>query len=176
MDKISTQLKAQDVTLEEPLHGGYAGVRLGEAQNPGPAAHERDAADETCARQTRNNEAKKNAAPGSLDSMTQNLQLTDIPAGQPTHTAAAPPQLPDSWRPTQQRSRQQRDYFRCAQCGSDPEAYVGGSDSGLMGQVGHKHGGQPLPQESAAQLRHAAHHCKKDTATWDIVVDDIFPD
>ena len=27
-------------------HGGYAGVRLGEAQNPGPTEHERDLAEE----------------------------------------------------------------------------------------------------------------------------------
>ena len=35
----STKLFALDVTSEEPHHGGYAGVRLGEAQNPGPADH-----------------------------------------------------------------------------------------------------------------------------------------
>ena len=49
---ISTELIALDDTLEEPPHGGYAGVRLGEAQNSGPAAHERDVAEEPCARRT----------------------------------------------------------------------------------------------------------------------------
>ena len=44
--------------LNDLAHGGYAGVRLGEARNPGPATHERDrAAEERNARQRRVNEA-----------------------------------------------------------------------------------------------------------------------
>ena len=35
---------------EKAAKEGYAGVRMGEAQNPGQAAHERDVADEPCAR------------------------------------------------------------------------------------------------------------------------------
>ena len=58
--------------------------------------------------------------------------------------------------------------------------------------MGHKHGGQAFLQESVAQLRqldraacvfcgtirsrrgNRCDHCKKDTATWDIAVGDIF--
>ena len=40
----STELVTLDVTPEEPFHGAYAGVRLGEAQNPESAEHERDLA------------------------------------------------------------------------------------------------------------------------------------
>ena len=61
----STELVALDVTLEEPLHGGYAGVRLGEAQNPGPTEHKRDLSErKPSARRTRFDEAG-DAVPGS---------------------------------------------------------------------------------------------------------------
>ena len=43
---------------------------------------------------------------------------------------------PNSRRPTEQRSRHQRDHFRCAQCGADPEACTGSTDSGLMEHMG----------------------------------------
>ena len=76
--KISTQLFALDVTSGEPHQGGYAGVRLGEAQNPQPAEHERDnAEEEPCPHRTRINEAG-DAVPGSQHSTTrgtQNLQF-----------------------------------------------------------------------------------------------------
>ena len=74
-------------------------------------------------------ETQHQEAPPPITRGVQNLQLTDTPAAQPTRTATAPPPMPSSRRPTQQRSRHQRDYLRCAQCGSDPEACVGGSDS-----------------------------------------------
>ena len=152
---VRSQPTPLDVTLEELPHGGYAGVRLGEAQNTGPDAHER-VAEEPCARRTCINEAG-DAAPGSQDSITwgvRNLQLTNSPAAtQPTRTAAASPPMHNSRRPTQPRTRQQREYLRCAQCGSDPEAYIGSTDSGLMTHMRHKHGGQHLLQESVAQLR-----------------------
>ena len=91
-----------DVTLKEPPHGGYAGVRTGEAQNLGPAAHKKNCAEERCARRTRINEAG-DGAPGSQDSITrgvQNLQLSDTPATQTTRTD---PAMPNSRRPTQPR-------------------------------------------------------------------------
>ena len=51
--------------LNEFAHGGCAGVRLGEARNPGPATHERDrTAEERMARQRRVNEAG-DSVPGS---------------------------------------------------------------------------------------------------------------
>ena len=86
--------------------------------------------------------------------------------------------MANSRRPTQQRSRHQRVYLRCAQCGADPEAKTGSTDSGLMEHMGHKHDGQPLILESVAQLRQldraACRIC--DTATRDFLVGDIFQD
>ena len=64
------------------------------------------------------------------------MRLTHLPAAQPARTARAPPPMPNSWRPTQQRSRHQRVYLRCAQCGADLEAYTGSTDSSLMGHIG----------------------------------------
>ena len=62
--RTSTELVAFDVTSEERHHGAYAGVRVGEAQNPGPADHESDSAqDEPW---IRIHEAG-DAVPGSLD-------------------------------------------------------------------------------------------------------------
>ena len=137
---------ALDVTLEEPPHGGFAEVRLCEAQILGPAEHERDLVEELCARRTRINEAG-NAAPGSQDSITRglsNLQLTGTPATQTTLPVPAPPSMPVSRRVTQPRTRQQQEYLRCAPCGTDPEVYKGTSDHDLTLQMVHKHGGQQL--------------------------------
>ena len=62
--------------------------------------------------------------------------------------------MPNNFRrPTQQRPRHQRAFLQCAQCGADPLAYTGNSDSDLMEHMSPKHGGQPLTQESVAQLR-----------------------
>ena len=44
-------------------------------------------------------------------------------------------------------------HHRCAQCGTDPEVYTRTSDHGLMLHMVQEHGGQPLIQESVAQLR-----------------------
>ena len=128
--------------------GGYAGVRLGEAQNPGPA--ERDSAqNEPCPRRTRINEAG-DADPGSQDFFTggtHNPQLANIPAAQPDHADRPSVMTPNPRRPTRQWPRHQRAFLRCAECGADPHAYVGGSDNGLMAHMGQKHGGQSLIQE-----------------------------
>ena len=73
-------------------------MRLGEAQNPRPAEHERDSAqEEPSPRRTRINEAG-DAVPGCQDSITrgvQNLQLADVPvpAAQPVHAVRAPPTM-----------------------------------------------------------------------------------
>ena len=40
-----------------------------------------------------------------------------------------------------------------SQCGSDPEVYTRNTDHGIMMHMVQKHGGQPLIQESVAQLR-----------------------
>ena len=173
-----------------PHPGGYVGVRLAEAQNPGPADHERDSAqEETCPRRSRINESG-DATPGSQESITrgvQNLQLADVPAAQPVHAVRAPPTMPNSRRPTQQRPRHERAYLRCAQCGADPHTFSGGSDNRLMIHMGRKHGGQSRIQESVAQLRqlgrtirsrrgNRCNHYRADTATRDILVGDIFQD
>ena len=75
---MDNELVALDITSEEPHHGR---VRLGEAQNRGPAEHERDSAqEEPCPWRTRSDEAG-DAVLGSQDSITrgvQNLQLGDI--------------------------------------------------------------------------------------------------
>ena len=64
--------------------GGYAGGRLGEAQNPGPATYDRDraAAEQRIASLRRINEGG-DSVPGSQDSVTrgvQNVQNSDAPA------------------------------------------------------------------------------------------------
>ena len=84
--RSSLKLFARDGTSGRPQQGGYAGVRLVEAQNPRPVEHERDhAEEEPSARRTCIDEAA-GAAPGSQDSSTRgvrNLQLEDVPTVQP---------------------------------------------------------------------------------------------
>ena len=84
--------------------GGYAGVRLGEAQNQRPADHERHSAqEEPCPRRARISEAV-DAVPQSQDSITrkvQNLQLADISAAQPDHAGRPSVTMPNSRSPTQ---------------------------------------------------------------------------
>ena len=112
-------------------HGGYGGVRLGEARNLGPAAHDRDrAAEERNARQRRIIEAGDSVL-GSQDSLVRrvhNLQLGDTP-----EALTAPQTLGDLLR--------------------QPSAFRGASDHGLMLRMVQKHGGQQLIQESVAQRR-----------------------
>ena len=180
---------ALDVTLDRPSRGGYAGVRVGEAQKTGPTAHERDPAEERSARRKRSNEAR-DVVPGSQDSTTRgvrNLQLTDSPATQTTRRAPSPP-VPTSRRATQPRSRQQRHCLRSAQCGSDPDVFTGNKDHGLMMHMGQKHGGSAADSRKCAQLRQLdraacvscgtirsrrcsrCNRSKRDTATRDITV------
>ena len=59
--------------LNDFAHGSYAGVRLGEARNLGPATHDRDrAAEGRNARQRRVNEAG-DSAPGSQGSLVRRV-------------------------------------------------------------------------------------------------------
>ena len=108
-------------------HGGYVGVRLGEARNLGPATHDRDrAAEQRDAGLRRINEAG-DPVPGSQDSITrgiQNLQLGDTPEELIVPPAPALAPMPNPRRPPQARLKQQpREYQSCAQCGSDPSAF-----------------------------------------------------
>ena len=117
-------------------------MRLGEARNQGPAAHERHrTAEDRNARQRRINEAG-DSVPGSQDSLTRrfhNLQLSDSPATQTTLPAPATAACPTLADPTQTRQRQES--LRCAaQCGPDPAAFKGASNHGLMLHMVQKHG------------------------------------
>ena len=85
-------------------------------------------------------------------------------------------------------------HYARSQCGLDPEAYVGSTDSGFMEHMEHGHGRQPLIQESVAQFRqmdraacvtggtvrsrrgNRCNHCTADIATRDTLVGDIFQD
>ena len=94
---ISTKLFALDVTSEELHREGYAGVRLGEAQNPKPAEHEKDnAQEEPSPRRTRINEVG-DAVPGSRFHHARSpkptaRRRTGVPA------VRAPPTMPNSQR------------------------------------------------------------------------------
>ena len=125
---VSTKLFARGVTSQEPHQGGYAGVRLEKCRTQGqPNTKEITQKKNASARRTGINEAG-DAVPGSQDSITrgvQNLQLADVPAAQPVRS-----QSPAIKEPTEQRPRHQRAFLQCAQCGADPLAYTGNSDSG----------------------------------------------
>ena len=101
--------------------GAYAGVRLGEAQNLGPAEKERDHTLEPSARRTRNNEPS--------DAVSRKPRLHHAKSRKPTacrrpssaarlcsKSSAGDAQLPQTCtkRPRQQRTRQQ-----WAQCGAE---------------------------------------------------------
>ena len=80
VSKDLSQSSPVPAPLNEFSHGGYAGVRLGEARNPKPATHERD-------------RTAGDSVPGSQDSITrgvQNLQLSEPPT---TQTAPPAPRL-----------------------------------------------------------------------------------
>ena len=82
---VSAERFTLEDTLGQPHPGGYAGVRLGEAQNLGQAEYERDCILEPSAHRTRINEAG-DKDPGSQDSITrgvQNVQRGDVPPAQP---------------------------------------------------------------------------------------------
>ena len=145
-----------DGTSGETHKSGYAGVRLGEAQNPGPAEHERDHAEEEPSNHRTLTTEAGDAVPGRQDSITRgvrNLQLADVPTAQPVPVVRAPPTMPNTRRPTQQLSRHQTAFLQCAQCGVDPHAHTRHAGGGLVGHTSQKHGGQTLTQESVAQLR-----------------------
>ena len=100
-------------------HGGYAGVRLGEAQNPGPATNDRDQATaEQCTANLRRINEARDSVPGSQDSVTrgvQNLQTLDTPTSQTAPPAPPPPTMPGSRRPQARPKQQLQEYLWCAQ-------------------------------------------------------------
>ena len=107
----STQLVPLDFTREELPHGGYAGVRLGEAQIPGPAAHKRDVADEPCARRTRINEQHQEARTPSREEFGI-LQLSVLQQRSPLAQSQPRRRCPILGDPFSRRVRQQREYHR----------------------------------------------------------------
>ena len=162
---------ALEDTSGPPRPGGYAGVRLGEAQNPRPAEYRRGRTPEPKAR-TRINEAG-DAVPGSHDSIlrgARHLQLAD--AAQRVPAARAPPTMLNSHRPTQQRPRQQKNIPAVRR----RRARI------------HRNTDKTLTPESVAQLRqlvraarvvcghirsrrgNRCNHCRADTATRDLVI------
>ena len=85
---------------------------------------------------------------------------------------------------TQPRSRQLRDYLRGAQCGSDPEVYIGNFRS-MVASNWFKRVAQLRQLDCAAcvfcdtsrsQRCNRCSHCKKDTPTRDITVGDVLQD
>ena len=101
------------------------------------------------------------------------MYLTDTPATHVTLPVPAPLPMPNSRRPTQPRARQQQEYLRSAQCGSDPEAFKGTSDRGLMLHVVQKYRAACVLCDWRC---HRCSHCKRDTPTRDITVGDILQD
>ena len=117
-------------------YGGYAGIRVGEAQNPGPATHDRDwtVTEQPNAAHRRINEAG-DSVPSSQDSVTRGVRKLRI-SGSPAAPAALPAPPPsinrNSGRP-RQSTKQPREYLRCEQCGPDPAAHMASTD-GVWGK------------------------------------------
>ena len=145
----SLWLKCSLAWSSNQRHGGYAGIRVGEAVNPGPATKERDWTDEQPNPTHRRINEAGDSVLSSQDAVTravQNLRISDSPASMAS-PAPPVPAVGNRWR--QPRPKQQpREYLRCAQCGSDPAAHVASSDHGLTLHTGQKHGGQRLMSES----------------------------
>ena len=121
-------LTAQSFTnvLNTRKFGGYAGTRVEEAQNPGPATHARDwtVTEQPNASHRRINEAG-DSVPSSQDSVTravQNVHISDSPAAPLALPAPPPPTTRNARRPPRPK-QQPREYFRCAQCGPVADAH-----------------------------------------------------
>ena len=129
---------------------------VGISPTPGPVEYDRFRPG-THARRTRKNEVGS-AGPGSQHSITrgvQNLQFHDSQTRQLVPNTEALSPVLSVRRATVRRPGQQprKVFLQCAQCGTDPEAYVGHSDHGLMTHMSQKHGEQTLTPESLTQLR-----------------------
>ena len=177
---VHRQSLPSNVLLEELSHGGYAGVRVGEAQNPGPALHKIGSAEERSARRTRINEAG-DAVPGSQDSITrivQNLQLADTPATKFIFTDTAPPPVtqPLSRQPlcsVWYGSRSLHQKFRPRLRGAH------GSEAWRSATVSRQcRAASPTRSRGLCTLCRCnrCSHCKKDTPILDITVGDVFQD
>ena len=108
--------------------GGYAGTGVGEAQNPGPATHERDLDGSTPDATHRRISEAGDSVPSSQDSVTravQNLLISNSLAAPVALPAPPPPTMGNSRRQPRpkQKLRQAREYLRCAQCGPVADAH-----------------------------------------------------
>ena len=156
----SLQLKTDDnharALLNNLGHGGYDGICVGEAENPGPATHARDWAvtEQPSATHRRIDEAG-DQAPSSQDSVTrgiQNLCTSDSLVAPAALPAPPPPTMRNARRPHLPKQKP-KEYLRCALCGPAVDAHLASTDGGLMQHMGQKHGGQVLIADSVGQLR-----------------------
>ena len=132
-------------------HGGYAGIRVREAENPGPATHGRDwtVTEQPNATHKRINEAG-DSAPSGQDSATwgvENLRTWGSLAAPKVLPAPPPSTMRNSRRPPQPK-QQHSEHLRCAQCGPDPAARNAPTEVQLIWQ---KHGGQLLLPDSVGR-------------------------
>ena len=112
-------------------YGGYAGTRVGEAQNPRPATHARDwtVTEQPNAAHRRINEAGE-SVPSSQDSVTravQNLCISDSLAAPAALPAPPPPTMRNSRRPPRPKEKPS-EYLRSAQCGPDAAVHMASTD------------------------------------------------
>ena len=136
--------------------GENAGTPVGEAQNPGPATHDRDwtVTEQPNASHRRLNEARDSvpSSQGSVTRAAQNLHIPDSPAAPAALPAPPPPTMRNARRPPQPKQKP-REHLRCAQCGPVADAHLAATDGGLMQHTEQKHGGQVLPADSVERLR-----------------------
>ena len=134
-------------------HGGYAGTRVGEAQNPGPATHDRDwtVTEQPNAAHTRINDAG-DSVPRSQDSVTrgvQNLSISDSLAVLP----APPPSIMRSSRRPPRPKQQPRVPLLCAVWSRSRRSHGIHRRRCLMQHMVQKHGGRLLRPDSVEHLR-----------------------
>ena len=122
------QLSLARVLLNTQGSGRSAGIRVSEAQKPGPATHARDwtVTEQPDATHRRINEAGDDFVTRAV----QNLRISDCPAAAAALPAPPPPTVRNFRRPPRPK-RQPREYLRCAQCGPDPAAHMASTDGGL---------------------------------------------
>ena len=104
--------------------GGYAGTRVGEAQNPQPPTHARDwtATEQPNASHMRINEAGDSVR--TCVSRTPHVAPAALPA-------PPPPTIGNARRPLLPKQKPW-EYLRCAQCGPVAAAQLASADGGLM--------------------------------------------
>ena len=120
----------------------YAGVRLGDVRNPGPA----ECQVTTHWILTRDELASTKQETQFWGAKTPSLEgCKNLPSSSAADPSIRPTSMPSSRRPAQRpRHQSRRSCLRCTQCGTDAQASVGNSDSGLSTHMSQKHGEQVL--------------------------------